>query len=529
MKIFPVISIVVVAAGGLMLGSLPRATAPPEVSGRSALGDLVYHLTTLAGEPPDTDRLVAALRPHIGGQQPIDSYARHLLLPILARHSPEAALALAADSPPSQAEEMIGLFAGVSEDTRLLPLAIKLVGTISPEALAKILGPADATEIAEALAKLSDDARERYQNQLLAAWAETDPAGAWSAISQFDYQYGSGIAQHNVLQVWFQKDPAGASDEVLASGSTLGAEALRPAGHGLYLHDPGAAIKWVKEFGDAQRSLDAQRGIFSAIGSQPSTEVIAAIGAGAHLDFPDPQRALGMIAYSFARSDPEAAIDWFAGYTGDDRAEILPNITNTAGFKAPGALFEFLESGAVTPSEIGALPTTTLAGLAKNDLTRTLALLSDVSDEVAQEFAIGTTRIVSPSQAAEMLDVIAGSGDEIQSTTLVTATRWAAEDPVAATAWIAGMEPGETKNIAFENVIGQWAQHDTSAAVDLHGIPVRRPRTRTRSLRPRPFTRQLLSLRSPRLAPPGKPLRRRPPRNCILHRPFHPRARAATP
>jgi hypothetical protein len=270
----------------------------------------------------------------------------------------------------------------------------------------------NADQLAEAASKLEDlPMAQRIMASMLlfSRWGEVDPQGALAHAATLGP--GGFFARPTILQSWASTDPANAA----------------------------------KYFSEHPNELAGMGGF----GGGPG-------GGGGN--------AASVIATEWAKLDPDAAIAWANGLTGENQTGALRSIVTELASADPTKAAQIAST--LTGRDKAAAYGDIAEKLAQKDFASAESFINglpaDVRDRALSD-ALNVLARTDPQAAAAKLSTMA-AGDERDRAISNIAEGWARQDPAAAAAWVS-QQTTEDMNDAMRPVIASWAGRDSAAAL----------------------------------------------------------------
>lgn len=369
--------------------------------------------------------------------------------------------------------------------------------------------------VASILADPSLHGQQYGTASIISEWAMDDPALAAQRLAKLPASMqSSGIV--SLAKIWASKDPAAAQAWALAlTDPKQRNTALGAVAGGLAARDPDAALAsldalegparqaGIKAVFSTLADLDFDLAFQKATALSDPSEKNAALKlltgaeyyssddpfASSHLSYvqrnseqlvkllaelpPGQARssALSRLAEQLATASPEEAERILAAYSGQDHTVLRSRMLEQMSQADPARALEFFQS--LPPQQQDASTFgNILAKLASKDPETALALaLNSKADEMRSNVvreAFYHLAASDPQAARDRLDSLPAGSAEYSSAVLATARVWADQDPAAAAAWAAGLEPG-MRAFAQNSIIQAMSNKDPVAAADMLG------------------------------------------------------------
>lgn len=419
-----------------------RGDASPRAALRQALaiedgGARTLALARLAKVWGATDPRQALLHlDAIAGEQERETF-RFGVLAEWARTEPHAVLDYAAE------------LDGVAQQRVLLGI----VHQVPEEQLAALLTEADRFEPQTALL-VRRSAAQRL--------AQTDPAHAVSVLATLPPRERQPV-QHSIGYAYGAKDPEAA----LAWARSLDPpdpQVMRSVVAGIATADP-------------QRALDVALALESPLEREQAVGAIATMGFRGGRDFEHVldrlagiddaalrARAVQMALGAWSSTEPQRAFDWLVANAHRVPADAFQHVGAQLARQDPGAAAAFTDRipQAARPRWIAAVA----SGYAARDPEGALAWISQYRNDPAYRDAV-TNVAVSLAQhdgaaAARLLET-RGSLDGAAGAVGTVVAQWAQQDPMAAAAWAARLEP-RARSMALTVAAQHWSVRDPEGA-----------------------------------------------------------------
>jgi hypothetical protein len=272
----------------------------------------------------------------------------------------------------------------------------------------------NADQLAEAAGKLEDlpmNQRIMASMLLFSRWGEIDPQGALAHAANLGP--AGFFARPTILQSWASTDPANAAKYFSEHPGEL-------AGMGGFGGGPG--------------------------------------GGG--------QNAASLIATEWAKLDPDAAIAWANGLTGENQTGALRSIVTELAGSDPTKAAQ-IASTLTNERDKAAAYGDIAEKLAQKDFASAETFIAGLPSEVrdrAMSDALNVLARTDPQAAAGKLASMA-EGDERDRAISGIAEGWARQDPAAAAAWVS-QQTTEDMDDAMRPVIASWTGRDSAAALN---------------------------------------------------------------
>jgi hypothetical protein len=238
-----------------------------------------------------------------------------------------------------------------------------------------------------------------------------------------------------------QKDPAAALSLARSLPGDDGQRFLRGAINGWCLQDAEAAIAYVGQLPDDPNNPNYKRfltlAMMSTLTKKDPDKVISMLE---QLPPEDQTNALGLIGYSWGRSDPKAALDWANQQTDPEvKSRILSGVIESVAMKDPNRALELAQS---LPKD-GSIGRDGVIG-------NVLITLSESDPKGAVDYAMN---LLSDLNSNMMISRLAGE--------------WISNDPQGALAWYGSLTDPKLKEQVAGSMIYTLSQNDAAKAIDL--------------------------------------------------------------
>lgn len=302
---------------------------------------------------------------------------------------------------------------------------------------AAVAKAAAAPEEALDEALLLPPSKARYALERIAViWSSEDVHGALAAAEQIGDENQRSEFKGAVMRSWARTDPDALIDYVLDLGLTEQEQALRTGALQAFAFiDAERALQAADSFPGQLGQMIRRTGLMSLANDDP----LAAIRiAEQTLLGNDRDQILGMIAASYGRVDPDAALAW---------------------------------AQSLSPPSTNALANV-LAGIARKDPVRAIELAFQTAPNDQQRFLTGlvVNNALNAEQTADVADrllALPGRGPALQQLTQL----WASRQPREALGWLLGHRDQASPN-AYGQAAMSLARSDPSAAIGyLDSIP----------------------------------------------------------
>ena len=349
---------------------------------------------------------------------------------------------------------------------------------------------------------------------IVSEWAMDDPVKAAERLGKLPAKLqASGVV--SLAKVWASKDAGAAQAWALSLGDSKQRQlALGAVAGGIAARDPDAALASLDALDSSARQagikavfstlvdLDFDIALEKASALSDPAEKIVALKVLAGNDYylgDDPfassnsniqhnsgqlvkllaelppgesrSSALNRLGSQLGSASSEEAERILAGYSGMDLKLLQSRMLEQMTQINPAGALELYQSMPVDQQDSSAF-INIIANLASKDpdAALDLAMGSESEDMRARGAAqaFNTLAERNPEAASKRLDLLPPGSLDYQSALLATASAWASQDPDAASAWAAGLDP-ESRVMASGSMIPEIAQRDPSRAASLLG------------------------------------------------------------
>ncbi len=351
-----------------------------------------------------------------------------------------------------------------------------------------------------ALALPAGEARTNALGHVVRGWAEKDPAAAYAWAKSFGEHAGTRrelIKQ--TLEAWLKTDPAAAQAHILALppgaertaalrsaigrlheadelSSALALLAELPAGHArssavqdLVLNSEAAGDPQFAQRLYEMTPVGSRRDIVWEIADRMAEKDVAAALRWA-MALPQGelrQDARRSVARTWAEKDPRSALDWvLKNDPPTPDSETLKDPFSKWTQAAPNDALPWAAALPAGPTR-DALSASAVAGIARRDPQRALALFTELSPEAqaraTSELASTLTRN-DPASAADLVAQLP-AGTARQQALSQIADQWAQADPGAVAVWLDRLPAGAERDAATGSFVFRAAEADPEGAL----------------------------------------------------------------
>ena len=267
-----------------------------------------------------------------------------------------------------------------------------------------------------------------FMSSILSQWSWNDPKGGLDWMKSFPKDMHGRLLVPSSLWGLAEANPEGLRD-VLA-GVTLTDKnkcAFQTLGNQYVDNDPAKALEWVKTIDSPSAQADVLASVYSSWAyREPDAAAEEALSL---TDTDQKRRAVESIAGVRARNDPEKAIEWAEGLSGDSRDQALASVIQATAsedpIKASKEVERLLNEGSDSPK------------------------LADAAASVA-----GSWTESNPQAAADWASEL-GSDKARKDAVGRVAGQWSKFDPMGASQWISNLNEGPERDAAA----GQLSQN----------------------------------------------------------------------
>lgn len=416
-----------------------------------------------------------------GEMKEIPDHMRMMYLEELARVAPDEAVAALSKVSPTRRGNFWnsdGIFGAWAADDPQAVLAWAQTATdldmknSAMKAVCRRMAVDDPAAAMQQVDKLPAHLRSELIGAVMESWADRDPTAALAAAGAIDKPAERERAMAAIINRFDWSDPSEASKVVLAmpKGNARNS-ALENLAYGINWQSPADRDAILAQFEGVEHSKLAAK----VAGSMVSEDAAAAMKLFSEI--PPTQRGeddFNTFMWSLSRHDPAEALKF---------ASTLPS----ASERSQAVRNAISEMTRLSPQEAAR----TMNGMDDpKDRQQALVALSESWGSMDADAALRwaeslsgdeqTTALASilperakntPSVAAQRLQTLlenpgAGSASALQSATGSLATEWAGRDPLAASAWVAGLPAGAAAESGAGSLIQNWSTHDPVAAAD---------------------------------------------------------------